>query len=399
MRRKTLNKQFLFLQMLQMLTICISASFLSPILYSYHCREFTIGVILAVAALGTALLRPLIGYVNDRFCCARQIVMAFDLIGVACFYLLTHASSDALRILSAIGVNVALISMMSFVDSWAIRMMHENYELNYGLTRAGGSFSYAAGALAFGTIYAKHGYRSGSWVVLVLYCAIAAMAFCIPNPKPDTRDRKQLRFFRAVGSLCGNRRFMLMLLAFFLLTQTTCAIDNFQSVRILALGGTEKSVGIVLFLQSFSEMTLLVCYSRLKRAAKKPAAFWMAVGMTAFGIKALLLGAAREVWQIYLTALLQSVSFGIVTPAGVDFILETVDPSVLSTSHLCFQAIGSGAAMVVSNLFCGFLAEKCGTGRMFRLICLCAFVAALLALCVVRMCGSGRKTDAEGGGS
>lgn len=384
--RLSFNLRFLLLQMLQMFAVCIGVSFLSPILYSYQYGEFTIGLILAAAALGAAALRPLLGYLNDRFCCARRIVITADLAGIVCFWLLTYSNSLALHVLAVIGLNATLVCMMNFVDSWALRLIQSGKTLNYGLTRAGGSLSYALGALIFGQICARYGYRPGSWILPVLYCGIVTVALSIPNPAPQTgRTKTPLRFSRAVGYLCGNRPFLLMLAAYFLMTQTSCAIDNFQSVRILSLGGTEGNVGTVLFVQSVSEMAVLIFYSRIKRAAKKPAAFWMAVGMAGFGLKALLLGCTRQIWQIYLIAILQSVSFGIVAPSIIDFILETVDPSVLSTSHLCFQSIGNGAAMVVGNLVCGYLAQRCGTGAMFRLICLCAFGGSLLALYVVRL--------------
>lgn len=48
------------------------------------------------------------------------------------------------------GLNVTIVCMMNFVDAWALRLISEGYVLNYGATRAGGSLSFALGAMVFG---------------------------------------------------------------------------------------------------------------------------------------------------------------------------------------------------------------------------------------------------------
>lgn len=392
MQRTTLNGRFLLLQMTQMLIVCIGVSYLSPVLYTYGYGELTIGTILAMAALCATGLRPLLGYLNDRFACTKEILIALNSTGFCCFFLLCRTQNLILLWIAVVGANASLISAMNFVDSWIIRLIDDGSTLNYGLTRAGGSLAYAVGALVFGSVNEQFGFCPGSWVLLVLLGIMLLLSHTIPNPKHDKNmEEKKESLLEAIQYLCKNRKFTMMLGAYFLLTITTCAVDSFQSVQILYFGGSKLDVGTALFIQSVSETAVMIGYSKIKMKLRKPAAFLMAIGMMGFGVRALMISLAQNVQQIVLAGTLQAASFSLVAPSVIEFILETVKSSYLSTSHLFFQAIGNGVAMIMCNLLCGILAERCGTAGMFRIVCMCAFAASLLAFGVIHM----KKTEPD----
>lgn len=380
MANQNLNRRFLLLQALLILIDCIGAAYISPILVSLGYSELRIGRVLAMGALASAAARPLWGLLNDRFACARQVTLLGTAAGAGCYALLTCSQGHPLWTVTAVmGLYVTVICMMNFVDTWALRLIDAGFILNYGLTRAGGSFSYAVGAMVFGAVVARWGFRPGIPALAAVWLLLCAVSFTIPNPPPPVRSAPKVTLRRGLAALAPNRVYWVMLAALFLCTFATCAMESFYSVLILSLGGTERHVGVAMFLQAMSELPVMIGYTRLRDRLKLSPAVLICASMLCYALKALILGCTGSLPVVLAAALLQSLSFALFTPACVDFMLETVPGAYLSTAHLLFLAIGQGAASVLGNFLSGLLAEQFGISRMFRLVSLLALAAGVLA--------------------
>lgn len=379
MSERSLNRRFLLLQGLLALIECIGVSYVSPILFRLGYSAGGIGLIMTLAALASTLFRPLWGFFNDRFACARQITVGATAVALGCFFLLTHAGGQpVLTAIAVMGLNVTAVCMMNFADSWALRLISEGSPLNYGVTRAGGSFSFAIGAVVFGIVISHYGFQPGNQILAFLFVPLAAVALSLPNPRLSAR-RSAITVRQGVRCLTGNSTYLLMLSAFFLCTGAICALDSFYSIQILALGGSEREVGLALFVQAMSEVPVMAGYVRIRKKLRLSAAGLLAVSMLFFGVKALLLGMATTCGAAVATALLQMLSYAIFAPACVEFMLQTIPAEYLATAHLVFIGIGQGAASVLGNSLDGMLADRFGIGAMFRMVSLLAFVASVLA--------------------
>lgn len=382
MKLRTLNVSFLLLQGLLTLIDCIAVAYLSPILVSLGYSNLRIGWIMTLGALASALARPVWGTLNDRFSCARQVTLGSTAVGMGCYFFLTHsAAHPAVTAFAVMGLYVTVVCMMNFADAWALRLISSGAALNYGATRAGGSFSYAVGAAAFGSLAARWGFMPGNYILWGLFILLCGVVCTLPNPPPagQQRARKAPFLYESLAALSKNRVYCVMLAAFFLCTLATCSMESFYSVLILSLGGTERHVGIALFLQAMSELPVMVGYTRLRRRLGLSPAALMGTAMFFYGLKALTLGFSASLGVVLAAALFQSVSFALFTPACVDFMLKTVSADCLSTAHLVFLAIGQGAAAVVGNTLGGVLAERFGVAWMFRLVSLLALSGSVLA--------------------
>ena len=338
---------------------------------------------MTLAALAATLARPVWGYLNDHFACARQVTLLATAAGISCYCLLVFGGDarPAVTAVAVMGLNVTIVCMMNFVDAWALRLISEGYVLNYGATRAGGSLSFALGAMVFGWAAARWGFRPGSVILWVLFILLAIVILHLPNPAPASAS--SVGFFTALhhdaAALAGNRAYRLMLLASFLCMLASCAIDSFHSVLILALGGTERHVGAALFVQAICELPVMIGYTRLRDRLCAGPAVLMSAAMVFYGLRALTLGFAHSLWVPLAASSLQALSFALFTPACVDFILRTVSPQRLSTAHLVFQALGSGLAAMVGNTLSGAVADAVGIHRMFSLMSLLAFLGSAFA--------------------
>lgn len=383
MEKRPLNLPFLGLQALLILIDCIAVAYVSPILVSLGYSSLGIGRVMTLAALAATLARPVWGYLNDHFACARQVTLLSTAAGIGCYCLLVFQNTvhPLVTALAVMGLNVTIVCMMNFVDAWALRLISEGAVLNYGATRAGGSLSFALGAVVFGWAATRWGFRPGSAVLWVLFALLAAVVWHLPNPVPAAASSAGFlpTLRHDAAALAGNRAYRLMLLAFFLCTLTSCSVDSFQSVIILSLGGTEWHVGVALFVQAISELPVMIGYTRLRAKFHADPAVLMAAAMVFYGLRALALGFADSLWVPLAASALQALSFALFTPACVDFMLGTVPPRCLATAHLGFQALGSGLAAMVGNSLSGAAADAAGIHWMFRLVSLLAFFGSALA--------------------
>ncbi len=215
-----------------MLTLidCISVSYLSPMLYRFGYTTGRIGLVMTLAALASTLARPFWGMLNDRFACAKQVTLGASAVGIGCYLVMVYAQGRfAPTVAAAMGLYVTAVCMMNFVDSWALRLISGGSGLNYSLTRAGGSFTYAIGAVIFGMVIAQYGFRPGGIVLAILLVPLTAVTLSLPNPQPAQAERR-VTLKKCLRSLSGNAPYRTMLAAFFLCTLATSATESFYSI-------------------------------------------------------------------------------------------------------------------------------------------------------------------------
>ena len=137
MGKRPLNLPFLGLQALLILIDCIAVAYVSPILVSFGYSPMRIGRVMTLAALAATLARPVWGYLNDHFACARQVTLLATAAGISCYCLLVFGGDarPAVTAVAVMGLNVTIVCMMNFVDAWALRLISEGYVLKYGATR------------------------------------------------------------------------------------------------------------------------------------------------------------------------------------------------------------------------------------------------------------------------
>lgn len=382
------------LQALVTMTSCVGNAFITPILQRFDYSPMQIGATMTCAALAAAAAKPLWGFVNDRWACAKQVLMAVMAVGCAAYGLLILSGGNPYATVpAAMLLYVTFLCMMGFVDSWAVRLISDGWTLNYAATRAGGSFSYAVMAVAFGAVMQRRGPGPGLPILLVLLALLCVTALSLPNPRRLAGKGEQaVSMGSAVRYLTHNRIFLIAVAAYFLCSLTSTAMDSFFSVLVTDLGGAESQVGQGLFLQAMSEVPIMVAYGWFRRRARWPAAVFLGLGMAFFGIKCLGMGLAHSFPMLFAMTLLHGLCFATLTAGCVDFILENVEPAYLATAHLFYSAVGNSLGAVCGNALNGALAQRIGVGPMMRVISMGAFAGAILVFFTVYLGRKGRKT-------
>ena len=106
-------------------------AYISPILVSFGYSKLQIGQVMTLGALAATLARPLWGFLNDRFSCAKQVTLGGTAVGIACYFLLTWGGGQmGLTTIAVMGLYITVVCMMNFVDSWALRLINGGASLN-----------------------------------------------------------------------------------------------------------------------------------------------------------------------------------------------------------------------------------------------------------------------------
>lgn len=375
---KQINRRFLALQGLIASMDCIGVAFIVPILQGYGFDSLQIGFTMTLAAFAAFAAKPFWGFLNDRFCCARQGTLCGAVAGYGFFWLLTGADGDTTLIrISVMGLYLTFMCLMGFVDAWAVRLISDGYALNYGATRSGGSFCYAVIAVVFGVLLERYGSFSGR-LLLGLLLVLLIFAVCmLPNPaRASAKVRVSMR--EGIAVLRSNHAYLIVLCAYFLCTLSAAATDSFLSPRITALGGTQSFVGLCLFMQAISEVPIMLLYNRMRRRTGWASWQFLLLAMVFFGLKCFGVGIAPSYPVLLLAAMLHGLSFALLTPAIVDFVLDTVPTRYLSTAHLLCGAVGSSLGAMAGNSLNGLIADRIGVAPMMIVVSVFSFAGAAL---------------------
>jgi MFS transporter, PPP family, 3-phenylpropionic acid transporter len=373
--KQNINLRFFILQASIAAMSCIGAGFITPILINFGYGALEIGVAMTLAALASSITKPIWGYIHDKYSYSKQIVLIVNAVGCLSYILLvlsngTHGFVE----LAVMGVISSIMGMMNFIDSWAIRLLSEGYILNYGATRSGGSLTYAITGIVFGYIMNSFGIIPGISIMIGIFMIQVATVLTIPNAKNQPEINKRPKLSTGLKYLLHNKPYILLLITFFLSSIPMSATDSFFPLLITKLGGTEKHIGIGIFLQAMSEIPVLVYYNHIKVKSGKSPTFFLTIGLGVYGIKCIGMGMAPT-YQIALAmTLLNGLSFGLVLSASIDFILKYVHREYLATSYLLSSALGSGFGAIIGNLVNGIIAENIGVSKMMLLASSFSFI-------------------------
>ena len=374
-----LNGRFFILQAVMAAICCVGVSFISPVLMRFQYGPMEIGLALTLAALANMSSKPLWGYLHDKYSYSRQTVLAVIAAGCLFFTLLVCSEGQKfLAQLGIIGISMTISSMVSFVDSWAMRLMSEGYNLNYGITRSGGSMMFAFVAAGFGFVMDHFGAKPGIGILALSYLVMVFTARGIPNPQRKLKDAPERKIKDGVRYLFSNRPYVALVLTYFFGIICICASDGFLALRIAELGGTDAHIGLGMFVQAMSEIPMMLLYRRLKTKWALPPHLLVAASFVFYFIKCVLLGIAPSYQAAIVITTLNSVSFALFVMAIVDYILLYVDVSYLSTSYLIFSALGSGLGAAFGNYIDGAIAQAAGVGNMMLLVSCTALLAAAI---------------------
>ncbi|NLD73111.1 MAG: MFS transporter [Chloroflexi bacterium] len=351
-----------------------AAASLSPYLSLYY-REAglagsQIGLLLGLSPLISLLASPTwSGYADSTQRHRRVLILA--ICGALGSVWALAMARGFLALIPAVAA-FALFSapIMALVDHAVLEMLGTRRAL-YPRQRLWGAVGWGVAAAGMGAITERHGLHWAFYGYLPLMFGGLLVALRLPMSQAP---RASAPFWRGMGQLLGNPRWLLFLSTVFLAGVGGSAIFHFLFLRLQDLGASNSLMGTSLAVASVGEVLMFSTAGAL--VARRGARALLTLSMGATLIRLLGISMLPAAWLALPLQLLHGPGFSGLWTAGVAYADEMAPPGLGATAQALFGAVNMGLASSVGSLVGGVILERQGSAMLFRWAAL-AVIAAL----------------------
>ncbi len=329
---RVINLEYAFIQGFYWISFCGIVSYAAVYLQDRGYSNTQLGQILAVGYILGFLIPQLLANLIDRsekitvYRC-QWLLFTFQ---VALILALRHlpGMSAAVSVLNAllIGVEITLNPMNTEISvDLSLRIGH----INYGAARGTGSIAFAPISILIGRLLENLG--TGILPTVFLICialqavSLLMLIFTVRKASPDEASNRPLKentstlseFFRY------NRRFFGLLAGVAFLFLTHNLVNNYLINVVRNAGGDTSDMGLLSGYTAIMEIPMMFLYDRLLRHFSCASTVRFASSM--FFFKALAIAFAPNMAALYAANILQMVSFAMITPAMVQYVVLHID--------------------------------------------------------------------------
>ena len=296
-----------------------AASFATTYLLDRGLNAGLIGFLLAFSGILACLTNPILASFADR---ARKYILPQLMLGLSALCLLCFA----LQLLPGLPVLAAGIlyilglwssdAIIPLLNALNVACDQSGYPINFGVARGIGSVASATSALVLGHILARFG---SVWMfVFLIFFRIVCMVAIAGFPKLQ----KQLPTQSCADTSCSIGQFFLRykwfclsLLGISCLGMFHAMTETYLIVIMERLGGDSSNVGTALFISSLAGAPVLFFFSFFRKRLKDESL--LKISALTFLLKSVLFCIAPAIGFIYALELLQTTSYGCLSPTQV----------------------------------------------------------------------------------
>ena len=313
------------------------------------------GYVISFVSVISIVSQIFIGYLSDKFNTIKKFFIVLTVIMVVlAFFSFTVNRNDFWFHFYFLGFASGISRLLAnLFETWI--MASDDLRPDFGFIRSFGSMGWAVSSLASGFIIARYSYQSMAYVVAFLSFITIFMAFKMVDITKVEVEKINLK---SVIKLFHNKNYVLLLFIYFVVF----AVYNVENITItdliVALGGTEKVIGVKWFIQAMFELPLLYLGSRLllKYKGKKLIVFASIIMF----IRIVLSAMAPNVVSIVLISTLQVFTFPLFLLTHKDLVYREIPDSLRSTGLMIAVSITLGLSGVIIPIVSGVMVEWIG---------------------------------------
>ncbi len=283
----------------------------------------SIGLIVAAGSIISVIIQPWLGTLSDKGGAKRlkEIILIVLGLGAILMFGVTMLQSSLLVITVLYIFTISLLlSLQPLINSYVIAALAIDGNLNFGITRAFGSMSFAIQSSILGTLV---GLFSKQMVPLnaMIYFMITGLAIMFLPVRAQSihETEEDINFDQgAIAFLKRYNGFSLILLGVSLIYafHTICNVYLIQIIQ--NVNGNEMQFGRAMTFAALSELPTMLGFGLLLKRFKSGTLFMLSGVFFVF--KSILFLTATSVQMIYMAQLMQIVSFALYVPASVSYI-------------------------------------------------------------------------------
>lgn len=331
---------------------------------------FEMGMLGFIITIGGTVSQPFWGFVTDWKGAQREtLILGAVVAGIAVLaYPLGPLLPDTFLVI-AVGTvffAVFIAPITPITDSLVV-----SSGLNYGRFRVVGSIAFGVGTLAYGALLASLD------TSIIFYAFTAGMAALVVTAwgVPESEGAP----FQVVGRdalrLVRNPSFVLFFVSAFLVGMTLLPGNDFFSVYMREIGGSDFHTGVAWALATFVEAAAFVYAYRISRRYKS----LMILGALVYSAKYLVYVLTGDPLVVIASHFLTGTSFALFYLAGVNLADELAPESLKSSAMAILWTAVFGAGAGAGHLLAGRLVDLVGVQDMYIYLAGIALVAAVVA--------------------
>ena len=226
--------------------------------------------------------------------------------------------------------------------------------VNYSAARGLGSLSMAVTSILFGVLTEKYSVRIipvcaigtvFAELIVILFIDITENSLTPEKQAINGKNNRFLPFLRV------NHGFVLLLLGIMLIFAGNGAVNNFLYLVVENVGGGESVLGTIQFVVAISELVMMEIYPRI---SNRKLSLLLQISLVFFPIKLIGISLADSVGGLYVANTLQALSFGLFTPALVDWVRNNISENDSGKGQTLAGSV-KHIGIFVSTLIFGFL--------------------------------------------
>ncbi len=383
---KQLTIKYALLQSTYWISQCAIYSFAAVYLHSKNFNNIQVGTVLALAAILSIVLQPVIAAFADKTnkISLRYIVIALMVIVFLLAFLL-YILPDSFLIIAVLYV---LINAFSFTlnplfNSLALEYMNRGIPMNYGLARGTGSIAFAVMSYLLGLFVNRFGAGILLSVFLTTYCLaiLSAVNFKIELPKSilsaDLNPGSLVSITREDSGVQENvpagilaffskyRKFTFFLIGTAMIYYSHSLINTYLINIMENVGGGSTDMGISLSIAAALELPVMAGFIYIIKKIK--CSKLVTVAAFFFLIKTMITWLAPNVITVHLSQFCQLLSYAVFTPASVYYVNSIVDDRDKVKGQAMLGVATIGVAGSIANITGGKILDTLGVSHMLLL--------------------------------
>lgn len=361
-------------------------SFGAVLMLSRGLSNSALGVVTCIAQLLPMVLQPAV----TSFAAARRGMTTRKMLMLLTLPILVMAVVMLLAPQS-LGVIIAgymlIFLMVNLITPYhnvlMVDFLTRGVEVNYGLGRGVGSGTFALATLVLGFVLEG---RDSVLIVPVIGGAMLLQLLCVaafryPLPAVETVEEQR----EAVGrmAILRSRRDFLLLLGAVALLLGVHNVTNVYMVHVIdRVGGAESLMGIILGVSAVTELISMPLFPKLQRKFGITALLRFAAAFFVVRLVLLLLAPSGEF--LYLAAVAQFASSGILLPAIVYYVAQALTPEQQTNGQGMIHLAGYCLGPALITLGVGAVVDGSGIQAALGVMIALAAVGTVLMAAATR---------------
>jgi PPP family 3-phenylpropionic acid transporter len=356
------------------LGIFLTSGSYGPFLYVYYAElgltGQQVGLIATIYPLAMLFFATAITSLADRKRWRVRIAqIGLAGVGLSVFCLQFPTTFSGI-ILVVIPMAIFSSPVMSIADSLIARMARQ-YHLNYGSMRLWGSVGFASGALIFGAVWQRLGFKP-----MFVFASLAYLPMIWIMDQLEESPARQQQTSGSFWQLFRDSGFVFLLVAIFLGGISNSLSMTFEGIYVRFLGGGSFLIGMMTAFSAFSELPTMHYSQRIAQRLRGPNAVILAFLVMAGAYLGYVVTPTPTLLPLF--AALRGVGFGLFLPNAIRILTERAPEEWASTAQ-SFMTIGMfGLAPLIAGPVGGLIHDAISPSAVFALGSLTLGLAALV---------------------